>query len=115
LNRAPVLVLGASSAAVAVAASAMRRSLTVFVFARGVGRGGSSSVESVVVVWRFSSGSSVGRALIFGVLSSPSLSFVSCECNIIGGGGARNTDLLCPIVDDTNEEEGESVKPWAAL
>jgi len=96
LKRAPVDVLGASSASLAMAASAMRRSLTVFVLAVGVG--GSSSLLSVsMVLSRISSGSSVETALNVGLLFCASLLlFVSWAFSIIGV-----RDLLCRIVDGT--------------
>jgi len=111
LKRAPVLVLGASSAAVATAASAMRRSLTVFVLAVV---GGSSSVSLSMVVSSISSGSSVEIALNVGLLFCASLLlFVSWAFSIIGVGGCVTVvmrNLLCRIVDGTDKEEGERVK-----
>jgi len=113
LKRAPVLVLGPSSAAVAMAASAMRRSFTVFVCAVGMG-GDSLSVSSLrsLSVWKFSSGSSVEMALNVGLLFCASLLlFVSWTFSIIRG-RVEVRDLLCRI---TGKEEGETVKPLAAL
>lgn len=118
LKRAPVLVFGASSAAVARAASAMRRSFTVFVLA--VGSAGcwsfvSSSVSSSAVdVWSVSSGSSVEIALNVGLLSCASLLFVSWAFSIIVG-GVRVMNLLFRIVDGADKEDGDRVKPLAAL